>query len=176
MRFENYFDPKEKKYMAGHPVSPLEKIGNTRKRGTLVRFLPDDTVFEETVINGDTVRRRLRELAYLNRGLKITFTDERTKEEGKAFAEFCFAGGIVDYVKFLNKDKNPLHETPIYFEGKKDDVICTVAIQYTDGFTESVFSYVNNIPTGEGGTHETGFKAALTKVLNDHARKIGALK
>ena len=147
MRFENYYDAKEKKWIAGHPVTPLEKLGNTRKRGTLVRFLPDDTIFEETVFNGDTVRRRLRELAYLNKGLKISFTDERSKEPEKAQCEFCFAGGIVDYVKFLNKDKTPLHEEPIYFEGKKDDVLCAAAIQYTDGFTESVFSYVNNIPT-----------------------------
>ncbi len=175
-RYENWFDPKEKKWKAGHPVTPLEKLGNTRKRGTFIRFLPDDTVFEETVFSGDTVRRRLRELAYLNKGLKISFTDERTKEEGKAYAEYCFAGGIVDYVKFLNRDKTPLHDEPIFFEGKKDDILCAAAIQYTDGYTESVFSYVNNIPTGEGGTHETGFRAAMTKALNDYARKIGALK
>ena len=176
MRFENYYDPAEKKWRAGHPVTPLEKQGNTRKRGTLVRFLPDDTVFEETVFNGDTVRRRLRELAYLNRGLKISFTDERAREPEKANCEFCFAGGIIDYVKFLNKDKTPLHDEPIAFEGKKDGVICGVAMQYTDSFTESVFSFVNNIPTGEGGTHEAGFRAALTKVMNEYARKIGALK
>ncbi|MBR5346858.1 MAG: type IIA DNA topoisomerase subunit B [Deltaproteobacteria bacterium] len=175
-RYESYVDPKTKKQLSGHPVTPLQRLGNTRKRGTLIRFLPDDTVFEETVFIGDTVRRRLRELAYLNRGLKISFTDERTTEEGKAYAEYCFAGGIVDYVKYLNRDKTPLHDEPIYFEGKRDDVICAAAIQYTDGYTESVFSYVNNIPTGEGGAHETGFRAALTKVMNDYARKIGALK
>lgn len=176
MRFENYYDAKEKKWIAGHPVTPLEKLGNTRKRGTLVRFLPDDTVFEDIVFNGDTVRRRLRELAYLNKGLKITFADERATDPEKARCEFCFEGGIVDYVKFLNQGKTPLHDTPIYLEGKKDDVLCAAAIQYTDSFTESVFSYVNNIPTAEGGTHETGFRAALTKVLNDYARRIGALK
>ena len=176
MRFENYYDPKEKRYIAGHPVTPLEKVGNTRKKGSLVRFLPDDTVFEETEFNGDTVRRRLRELAYLNKGLKIIFNDERSKDPEKARCEFCFAGGIADYVKFLNKDKTPLHEEPICFEGRKDDILCAAAIQYTDSFTESAFSYVNNIPTAEGGTHETGFKAALTKVMNDYARKIGALK
>ena len=175
-RYENWYDPKEKKWLAGHPVTPLEKQGNTRKRGSLIRFLPDDTVFEETAFNGDTVRRRLRELAYLNKGLKISFTDERTREEGKAYCEFCFAGGIVDYVKFLNRDKTPIHSDPIYFEGRREDILCAAAIQYTDGYTESFFSYVNNIPTGEGGTHETGFRAAVTKVLNDYARKIGALK
>ena len=176
MRFENYYDAKEKKWIAGHPVTPLEKLGNTRKRGTLVRFLPDDTVCEDIVFNGDTVRRRLRELAYLNKGLKLTFADERATDPEKARCEFCFEGGIVDYVKFLNQGKTPLHDTPIYLEGKKDDVLCAAAIQYTDSFTESVFSYVNNIPTAEGGTHETGFRAALTKVLNDYARRIGALK
>lgn len=176
VRFENYYDPKEKKFLAGYPVQHLTEVGGSRQKGSLVRFLPDDTVFEETVFNGDTVRRRLRELAYLNKGIRITFTDERTKEENKAYAEFCFAGGLVDYVRFLNRDKTPIHEVPIYLEGKKDDVICAAAIQYTDGFSESVFSYVNNIPTGEGGSHETGFKTALTKVLNEYARRIGVLK
>ena len=176
MRFENYYDPKEKRFIAGHPVLPLEKVGNTRKKGSLVRFLPDDTVFEETEFSGDTVRRRLRELAYLNKGLKIIFNDERSRDPEKASCEFCYAGGIADYVKFLNKDKTPMHEEPICFEGKKDDILCAAAIQYTDSFTESTFSYVNNIPTAEGGTHETGFKAALTKVMNDYARRIGALK
>ncbi len=173
MRFENFYDKKEKKWLPGHPVTGLEKLGNTRKRGTLVHFLPDSEVFEETEFSGDTVRRRLRELAYLNRGLQISFKDERV-QGGEH--EYCFAGGIVDYVSYLNRDKTPLHETPILLEGKKDGTLCTVAIQYTDGFTESVFSYVNNIPTSEGGTHEMGFRTALTKVMNDCARRIGALK
>ena len=177
MRFETVWDEKEKKYHAGRIVNGLEKIGNTRKRGTLVRFLPDDTIFtEDSRFNSETVSRRLRELAYLNKGLKIVFHDERAKDAEKQHMEFCYAGGIGDYVKFLNANKNTLHDAPIMIEGKKDDVICSVSMQYTDGYTESVFSYVNNIPTGEGGTHEMGFRTAMTKAFNDYARKIGALK
>ena len=177
MRFETVWDEKEKKYHAGRIVNGLEKIGNTRKRGTLVRFLPDDTIFtEDSRFNSETVSRRLRELAYLNKGLKIVFHDERAKDAEKQHMEFCYAGGIGDYVKYLNANKNALHDAPIMIEGKKDDVICCVSMQYTDGYTESVFSYVNNIPTGEGGTHEMGFRTAMTKAFNDYARKIGALK
>jgi len=177
MRFETIWDEKDKKWHAGRPVEGLQKLGNTRKRGTLVRFLPDDTIFtEDHRFNSETVSRRLRELAYLNKGLKITFIDERAREEDKKQMEFCYAGGISDYVKFLNQNKTTLHDDTILLEGKKDDILCSVAMQYTDGYTENLFSYVNNIPTGEGGTHEIGFKSAMTKALNDYARKIGALK
>ena len=177
MRFETLWDEKEKKWHGGKPVSGLERLGNTRKRGTLVRFMPDDTIFtEDHRFNSETVSRRLRELAYLNKGLKITFVDERAKEDDKKQMEFCYAGGISDYVKYLNQNKTPLHDDPILLEGKKDDILCSVSMQYTDSYTESVFSYVNNIPTGEGGTHEMGFRTALTKAFNDYARKIGALK
>ncbi|MBQ9300573.1 MAG: type IIA DNA topoisomerase subunit B [Clostridia bacterium] len=177
MRFETVWDEKEKKWHAGKPVGGLEKLGNTRKRGTLVRFMPDENIFtEDHRFNSETVSRRLRELAYLNKGLKITFVDERAKEDDKKQMEFCYAGGISDYVKYLNLNKTPLHADPILLEGKKDDILCTVAMQYTDSYTESVFSYVNNIPTSEGGTHEMGFRTALTKAFNDYARKIGALK
>ena len=135
--------------------------------------------------NAETVSRRLRELAYLNRGLTITFLDEREtaaaagEEEDKRPAGreiYRFDGGLVDYVRYLNADKTPLHEEPIYLAGQREDVIFRVAIQYTDSYTENVFSYVNNIPTAEGGTHETGFKAAYTKVMNDFARRLGVLK
>jgi len=204
MRFESKFDPQLKKIVAGRAVAPLAEVGNTRKRGTLVRFLPDDHVFETTVFNGEAVSRRLRELAYLNKGLSITFTDERSSAPARAVRDaadeldesdtdqpqaeaapavthagtqtFCFEGGISDYVKYLNADKTPLFEEPIYLEGGKDDVLFSAAIQYTDSYTENVFSYVNNIPTGEGGTHETGFRAAYTKVMNDFARRLGMLK
>ena len=177
MRFETLWDEKEKKWHAGKPVSGLEKLGNTRKRGTLVRFMPDENIFtEDHRFNSETVSRRLREVAYLNKGLKITFIDERAKEDDKKQMEFCYAGGISDYVKYLNQNKTPLHADPILLEGKRDDILCSVAMQYTDSYTESVFSYVNNIPTGEGGTHEMGFRTALTKAFNDYARKIGALK
>ena len=176
MRFESRYDEKEKKMLAGVPASGLEKLGNTRKRGTLVRFMPDDTVFETTNYQYDTVCRRLRELAYLIKGLKIVFEDERVRDPEKSRVEFCYEGGIADYVKYLNEDKTPLHDSVIYLSGKQNDVLASLAIQYTDGFTESFFSYVNNIPTSEGGTHETGARAAITRVMNDYARRVGALK
>ena len=148
MRFASQYDPDAGKVTAGIPQGPLERVGNTRKKGTLVRFLPDDTIFEDVRFNGESVARRLQELAYLNRGLKITFTDERVKDPELRQRVFHYEGGILDYVKYLNADKNALHDEPIYMEGQKDAVICRVAIQYTDGYTESLFSYVNNIPTG----------------------------
>jgi len=175
VRFTSTTDEKGK-CLAGIPDAPLQKVGNTRKKGSLIRFLPDDAIFEDVRFNGETVSRRLQELAYLNRGLKIVFVDERIKDADARERVFCYEGGIIDYVKYLNDGKNAMHEEPIYLEGQKDSVICRVAIQYTDGYTESMFSYVNNIPTGEGGSHETGFKAAFTKMLNDYARRIGALK
>ena len=185
IRFESAWDEKEKKIVAGRATGPLTLVGNTRERGSRVRFLPDDRVFETVAFNAETVSRRLRELAYLNRGLTITFLDERetaaaaAEEEDKRPAGreiYRFDGGLVDYVRYLNADKTPLHEEPIYLAGQREDVIFRVAIQYTDSYTENVFSYVNNIPTAEGGTHETGFKAAYTKVMNDFARRLGALK
>ena len=176
MRFTSQFDEKKGKVIAGKPDAPLAKVGNTRKKGTLVRFLPDDAIFEDVRFNYDTVFRRLQELAYLNRGLKIVFLDERVSAPARRETTFHYEGGIIDYVRYLNDGKTVLHDQPIYLEGQKDSVICRVAIQYTDGYTESLFSYVNNIPTGEGGTHETGFKAAFTKMFNDYARRNGFLK
>ena len=195
MAFASGYDEKLNKTIAGRATGPLETVGNTRKRGTLVRFLPDDTIFETSHFNNETVGRRLRELAYLNKGLKITFTDQRvsapSKEDDDTDADFenepqtataeytqvfCYEGGISDYVKYLNSDKTALYEEPILLEGNHSDVIFRVAIQYTDSYTENLFSYVNNIPTGEGGTHETGFKAAYTKVMNDFARRLNAIK
>lgn len=183
IRFESAWDEKEKKIVAGRATGPLTLVGNTKERGSRVRFLPDDRVFETVTFNAETVARRLRELAYLNRGLMITFLDEREPvddENGEAKAPerevYRFDGGLVDYVRYLNADKTPLHEEPIYLAGQREDVIFRVAIQYTDSYTENVFSYVNNIPTGEGGTHETGFKAAYTKVMNDFARRLGVLR
>ena len=174
-RFESVEDKKSGKIISGRPVAPLSKIGNTRKRGTTVNFKPDPRVFEETTFNGDQVRRRIRELAYLNRGVAFKFTDERIKDAEKRTVEYKYEGGIADFVKYLNADKNPVGE-PILFEGQKEGTMLRVAIQYTDSYTENIFSFVNNIPTAEGGTHETGFKAAVTKVFNDYARRIGAIK
>jgi DNA gyrase subunit B len=174
-RFESVEDKKTGKIISGRPVAPLEKLGNTRKRGTVVCFKPDPRVFEETTFNGDQVRRRIKELAYLNRGVSFRFTDERIKDAEKRTVEYRFDGGLSDFVKYLNADKNAIGE-PILFEGRKENTVLRVAIQYTDSYTENLFSFVNNIPTGEGGTHETGFKAAVTKVFNDYARRLGALK
>ena len=173
--FASVEDPKTKKITSGHPLAPLEKLGNTRKRGTTITFKPDARVFEETVFSGDTVRRRIRELAYLNRGVKFIFTDERAKDEAHRHQEFMYEGGLVDFVKYLNEEKNAVTE-PMLFEGEQGNMRIRAAIQYTDSYAESLFSFVNNIPTPEGGTHETGFKAALTKAFNDFARKIGVLK
>ncbi|MBR5344888.1 MAG: type IIA DNA topoisomerase subunit B [Clostridia bacterium] len=176
MRFTSEENPKTHKIEAGKPDGPLEKIGNTRRRGTVVRFLPDDRIFEDVHWNSQQVSRRLQELAYLNRGLMITFTDERVKEADKRTQTFCYEGGIVDYVCYLNVGRTPVNDDVIYFEGQRDTIICRAAIQYTVDYAENLFSYVNNIPTPEGGTHETGFRTAFTKAFNDYARKIGVLK
>ena len=176
MEFTSEADPTTGKVTAGKPTGPLQVLGNTRKKGTLVRFLPDDTVFEDVRFNTEHVARRLQELAYLNRGIRITFTDERLPEADNRTRVFCYDGGISDYVRYLNAGKTALHEDVIYLEGRRDTIICRAAIQYTDGFNESLFSYVNNINTPEGGSHETGFKAAFTKCLNDYARRVGLLK
>jgi len=174
-RFESVEDKKTGKILSGHPVAPLEKIGNTRKRGTQVAFKPDVRVFEEVRFNGDIVRRRVRELAYLNKGVKFIFIDERERDEDRRRIEYCYEGGLADFVRYLNEEKTTVTE-PITFEGKKDGTLLRVAIQYTDSYTENIYSFVNNVPTGEGGTHETGFKAAVTKAFNDYARRAGALK
>ncbi len=177
IRFTSEPDPVTGKIAAGKPDAPLEKVRNTRRRGTLVRFLPDDRIFEDVRWNGQQVVRRLQELAYLNRGLTITFIDERVKEPDKREQTFCYDGGIIDYVRFLNVGRTPVNDDVIYFEGQEGPTICRCAIQYTaDYSTENVFSYVNNIPTPEGGTHEAGFRSAFTKAFNDYARKVGILK
>ena len=176
MRFESNFDEKENKVASGRAVTGLERIAATRRHGTRVTFLPDDTVFEETKFSSDTVRRRLRELAYLNKGLEITFVDEREKDPEKCERVFKYEGGLSDYVKYINRDKTALYENILMFEGMQDDVRICLAIQHTDAYSESIFSYVNNIPTAEGGMHEMGFKAGFTRALNDYARRIGTLK
>ena len=175
IRFESYEDRKTGKIVSGHAVAPLEKVGNTRKRGTQVCFKPDPRVFEDTHFNGDTVRRRVRELAYLNQGVRFVFTDEREKDETRRRREYCYEGGLADFVQYLNTDKQTITD-PITFEGRREGTLLRVAIQYTDSYTENIYSFVNNVPTGEGGTHETGFKAAVTKAFNDYARRVGLLK
>ena len=176
MRFETIKDQKTGKTLPGRPTAPLERVGNTRKRGSLVRFLPDEAIFDDIAFNGELVARRLRELAYLNQGLKITFSDERSKSAGSEPRVFQYSGGIVDYVHFLNTDKTALHDNVIFLEGARGQMMVSCAIQFSDAYNESLFSYVNNIPTGEGGSHEVGFRTALTKAFNDYARRVGALK
>ncbi|MEL7601911.1 MAG: DNA topoisomerase subunit B [Bacillota bacterium] len=164
---------KNGKIISGHPKGPLTETGRTRKQGTTVTFLPDARVFETIEMNFDIIARRLRELAYLNRGVRMKLIDERAK---KRETEYCFEGGLSDFVSYLNADKTALYPSPIHIRGERDGIVVELALQHNDGYAESIFSYVNNIPTTEGGTHETGFKAALTKVMNDYCRRVGLLK
>ena len=173
-KFRSYRDSTGKMH-SGEPMAPLAETGRTRRQGSKISFLPDKEVFETLEMNYDTIVKRLRELAYLNRGILFRISDERERGKQKN-AEFKFEGGLSDFVKYLNEDKTPLYEEPLHFRGKKDDILVEIAMQHNDGYSESIFSYVNNIPTTEGGTHETGFKAALTKILNDYCRKTGILK
>ena len=174
-RFESVPDKKTGKIISGRPVAPLEKVGNTRRRGTQVAFKPDPRVFETVDFNSDTVRRRVRELAYLNKGVRFVFTDERIKNPADRVKEYCYEGGLADFLGYLNNDKTTITE-PILFEKVQDGTLVRVAIQYTDSYSESIYSFVNNVPTAEGGSHETGFKAALTRAFNDYARRAGILK
>ena len=178
IKFHSYEDSDGNMH-SGIPVAPLAEVGRTRRQGTRVTFLPDKRVFETIEMNSEVVAKRLRELAYLNKGVTFKFTDNRLKDENKS-REYKYDGGIVDFVCYLNSEKTPLYKEPIYFRGMrgtgKDAIIVEIAMQHNDGYTESIFSYVNNIPTTEGGTHETGFQSALTKVMNDYCRRTGILK
>ena len=153
---------------------PLEVVGETDKTGTKVTFKPDADIFEETVFEYETLLHRLREQAFLNGGLKITLTDHRAEEETSETMHY--EGGIRAYVNHLNKNKTALHEQVIYVAGQKDDAVADVALQYNDGYNVTILSFANNISTTEGGMHETGFKTALTRVINDYGRKYKMLK
>ncbi|MFZ5649124.1 MAG: DNA topoisomerase (ATP-hydrolyzing) subunit B [Bacillota bacterium] len=159
-------------YRKGVAVSPLEVVGSTGSTGTKVTFKPDHTIFEETVFSQETLTQRLRELSFLNKGIKIALVDERSGQS----VVFQHDGGIKDFVSHINRNKTVLHNRVIYFYGEKDEVQVEIAIQYTDGYVENIFSYVNNINTIDGGTHEVGFKTALTRIANDYARKYNFLK
>lgn len=149
----------------------------TKHTGTKITFMPDDRVFETVRFNIETISKRLKELAFLNKGAHINLVDERVPfGDGYLRREYYYEGGISDYVRDLNETKTPAFANPIYLTGKKDNVVVEVAIQHTDAYTESIFSYVNNIPTTEGGTHETGFKRGVTKVMNDWARRLKFIK
>ncbi|ADH59798.1 DNA gyrase, B subunit [Thermoanaerobacter mathranii subsp. mathranii str. A3] len=159
-------------YERGVPKTDLEIIGETEETGTTITFKPDKEIFEETVFNYDVLAQRLRELAFLNKGINIKLIDERDGKE----EVFNYEGGIISFVKYLNRNKEVLHEEPIYMEAKNTDYEVEVCMQYNDTYTENIFSFANNIDTREGGTHLVGFKSALTKVINDYARKYGIIK
>jgi DNA gyrase subunit B len=157
------------RYQRGTPVDDVLEIGEADGTGTKSTFMPDSKIFETTRFTYDTLVTRLRELAFLNRGIRISIVDDRTEESiGEVFE---YEGGIVSFVKHLNSNRNVLHESPIYFERTKDDTIVEISMQYTDNYAEYVYSFVNNINTHEGGTHLVGFKAALTRVANDYIKK-----
>ncbi len=160
------------RYERGKPVSELEDVGASETTGTTVRFKPDSQIFEETEFNFDILSSRLRELAFLNRGLKISINDERV-DKSKLFH---YEGGIVSFVEYLNRSKETLHPNPIYFSRVRDNITIEIAMQYNTSYNESVFSFANNINTREGGTHLAGFRAALTKTVNDFARERRLLK
>ncbi|KAB3533824.1 DNA topoisomerase (ATP-hydrolyzing) subunit B [Alkaliphilus pronyensis] len=158
----------------GNPLYEVKVIGDTTERGTTTIFKPDPEIFEETEFKYDTLEYRLRELAFLNKGIKITLKDER--EDLEKEKSFHYDGGIVEFVKHLNKNRESIHEKVIYFEKEKDNTVVEVAMQYTESYTENIFSFANNINTQEGGTHLIGYKSAMTRIINDYSRKIGVLK
>ena len=191
MEFHSYFDEAKNKVESGVPVAPLKKVGKCPKgqHGTFVHFLPDDAVFSTVQFQLSTVSHRLKELAFLNKGLTITLTDERITanefvEEGEEETQqldllgatqpytvtFCYMGGIADFASYVNEGKAKLYSKPLYFQGERDGILVEFAIQHTGEFTESLFSFVNNIPTPEGGYHEMGFRGGITRMLNDYAR------
>ena len=160
------------RYERGIPKTEVELIGKTKQTGTSITFIPDPTIFDTLEFNYTTIKHRMRELAFLNRGIKIILEDKRSKIKN----EFHYEGGIKEFVRYLNSKKEPLHNDVIFTEGDKDKVIVEIAIQYTDSYNENIFSFVNNINTIEGGTHLVGFKTALTRVINDYAKKAGLIK
>jgi DNA gyrase subunit B len=164
----------KQRYERGKVVYPLKVIGDTDRTGTTVTFLPDKEIFEETVYDYDILKQRLREMAFLTKDLKIVLSDDRV--EPMVTKEFHYAGGIKEYVEYLNKNKDPLYSDILYCEGNKDSVYVEVAMQHNNSFNESCYSFVNNITTPEGGTHLAGFKNALTKTFNDYARNQKFLK
>ena len=167
VRFEN----------GGHTVEKLHEIGDceSNRTGTSVTFKPDPEIFDTTIYDYETLKVRIRELAFLNRGLRITLRDDRDEEDTTGDT-FLYEGGISEYVKFINKNKTPIHEDIIHLEGSEDGVFFEVALQYNDGYNDNIYSFVNNINTHDGGTHEEGVRRALTRVVNNYARKANILK
>jgi DNA gyrase subunit B len=169
----------EQTYSKGEPTSKLKKAGATKKRGTKVHFLPDKEIFTVTEFNYDTLAQRLRELAFLNKGLLITLADERTtdaKTGGPKITEFKYNGGIAEFIKHLNRGKQTLHDKPIYMEAERDGVVMEIGLQYNDGYSETVFSFANNINTVDGGSHLSGFRTSLTRTINYAGQQMGLFK
>jgi DNA gyrase subunit B len=159
-------------YERGRPTAPLAVVGKTKGRGTKITFKPDYEVFEILDFSWDILSQRLRELAFLNRGIRITLSDERSEKN----QVFHYSGGIISFVEHLNKNKTPIHPKPVYIFGEKGDIIVEIALQYNDGYSETIYTYANNINTREGGTHLIGFKSALTRTVNSYASSSGLLK
>ena len=164
----------EMEFEAGIPVAPLKQTGTTTKRGTKITFRPDSSIFETTLYSFDKLSERLREKAFLNKGIRISIKDER--EEGEKSHEFYYKGGIAEFVKHLNKNKSPLHDEPLYFEVIHDDLSIEVSMQYNDSYDEKIFSFANNINTVDGGTHLSGFRGAITRTINNYAEASGMMK
>ena len=162
------------RYERGHTMGALQKCEPTDKTGTIVKFLPDKEIFEDTVFEFETLQNRLREQAFLNKGVRIILTDKREGLEQSE--EYMYEGGIKSFVEFKNVSKEPIHNEVIYVEGKGEDCEAEIALQYTTSYSETIISFANNINTTEGGTHETGFKSALTKVINEYGKKFGFIK
>ncbi|MGF7060725.1 DNA topoisomerase (ATP-hydrolyzing) subunit B [Brassicibacter mesophilus] len=168
MRGKEHFQ----RYERGASLAPLSVIGDADETGTTITFMPDAVIFEDINFKYETLEHRLREMAFLNKGVKIIFEDKRADKK----KEFHYEGGIIAFVQHLNKNRDPIHKNVIYFEGEKDSHVVELAMQYTDEYSENVFSFANNINTHEGGTHLSGLRSALTRVMNDYARKAGILK
>jgi DNA gyrase subunit B len=169
----------EQTYSKGEPTSKLKKAGATKKRGTKVHFLPDREIFSVTEYNFDTLSQRLRELAFLNKGLLITLTDERQTDAKTGEAkrtDFKYNGGIAEFIKHLNRGKSVLHDKPIYMESERDGVVMEIGLQYNDGYSETVFSFANNINTVDGGSHLSGFRTSLTRTINYAGQQMGLFK
>lgn len=161
-------------YEKGLPTSKLEVVGESQDKGTMIQFMPDETIFDEIEFKYETLEYRLRELSFLNKGIKIVFEDKREGQEKRK--EFHYTGGLVEYIKYLNKSRTGIHDDIVYIDKKVDDCFVELAMQYTDGYTENIYSFANNINTHEGGSHLSGFKAALTKTVNDYAKRNKFLK
>jgi DNA gyrase subunit B len=169
----------EQGYSKGVPQTKLKKTGTTKKRGTKIHFLPDKEIFTATEYSFDTLAQRLRELAFLNKGLEISLTDERqtdAKTGGAKKLDFKYSGGIAEFIKHLNRGKSVLHDKPIYMEAERDGVAMEIALQYNDGYSETVFSFANNINTVDGGTHLSGFRTSLTRTINNAGQQLGLFK